>query len=98
MDPSTRRIIAGRTLNILTRAPFDIIRFDLAADLDLYTDLVLENDVTVAVFGDIRIYRGATLIPTASGFILRAASARGDVVAVEAHPSGVSLSDHLQRI
>ena len=85
-----------RAVQVATRAPFDIVKFDLEdQDLDLHTDLVFARDVTLAAFGDIRIYRGATLVFAASSFILRAASAKGNLIPVtqsEAH--GVSLADH----
>jgi hypothetical protein len=91
-----RSELATRAVQIATRAPFDVVKLDLAdQDLDLHTDLVLARDVTLASFGDIRIYRGAALVFASSTFILRAASARGDLVQVsqdETH--GISLADH----
>ena len=94
--PRARRDLAVRAVQVATRAPFDIVKFDLEdQDLDLHTDLVFARDVTLAAFGDIRIYRGATLVFAASSFILRAASAKGNLIPVtqsEAH--GVSLADH----
>ena len=91
-----RSELAVRAVQIATRAPFDVVKFDLAdQDLDLHTDLVFARDVTLASFGDIRIYRGAALVFAASTFILRAASARGDLIQVsQGETHGISLAEH----
>ena len=91
-----RRDLAGRAVQIATRAPFDIVKLDLEdQDLDLHTDLVFARDVTLASFGDIRIYRGAAMVFAASSFILRAASAQGNLIQVSASEThGISLADH----
>lgn len=88
-----RRSIAERSLRILINTPVDIVSFELDRDLDIHTDLVFASDVTMATFGDIRIYRGAALVPTSSGFILRAASAEANLVSVT--PVGSNFVDHL---
>lgn len=82
MTATSRGTIAGRSVQILTRAPFDIVIFELAQDLDLHTDLVLDASIAVARFGEIRIYRGAALIPSAPSFVLHATKATGNVLAV----------------
>lgn len=94
--PRARRELAGRAVQIATRAPFDVVKLDLEdQDLDLHTDLVFARDVTLASFGDIRIYRGASMVFAASSFILRAASARGDLLQVsQSEADGISLVDH----
>jgi hypothetical protein len=91
-----RSELAVRAVQIATRAPFDLVKFDLAdQDLDLHTDLVFARDVTLATFGDLRIYRGAALVFAASTFILRAASAQGNLVQVsQSETHGISLADH----
>jgi hypothetical protein len=94
--PRARRELAGRAVQIATRAPFDVVKLDLEdQDLDLHTDLVFARDVTLASFGDIRIYRGAAMVFAASSFILRAASARGNLLPVSrSETAGISLADH----
>lgn len=93
-----RNEIAGRSLQIMTKAPFDVVRFELDADLDVHTELVFDRDVTLATLGDLRIYRGAALVSTSSSFILRAASAQGDLLPVTASTlAGVSFNDWVQR-
>jgi hypothetical protein len=96
MTPTSQRTIAGRAVQILTRAPFDIVIFELAQDLDLHTDLVLDAGISIARFGEIRIYRGAALVPTAPSFVLHATKATGNVLAVtsgQAHEFGVNNVD-----
>ena len=61
----------------------------------LHTDLVFARDVTLASFGDVRIFRGAAMVFAASSFILRAKSAKGDLIQVtRSETHGVSLADH----
>ncbi|MGH3928956.1 MAG: hypothetical protein ACRDTF_03150 [Pseudonocardiaceae bacterium] len=99
IDPQARHELASRSVRILTGAPVDIVSFELDRDLDLYTDLVFASDVTMAAFGDIRIYRGAALVFDSPSFVLRAASAKGNLVAVTGETAaGINLHDHILQV
>jgi hypothetical protein len=82
----------------MTRAPFDIVGLELDADLDIHTEMVLADDVTMATFGHLRIYRGASLVSTSSSFILHAASAQGDVLQItKGEVAGINLEQFVLR-
>jgi hypothetical protein len=82
LAPQARQELAGRALSVLTNAPVKVVQVDIDADLDVYTDLVFASDVTLATFGEVRIYQGARIVTSASHFILRAASAQGGLLRV----------------
>jgi hypothetical protein len=94
MSAMSRHTIAGRAVQILTRAPFDIVIFEMAQNLDLYTDLVLDAGISVARFGEIRIYRGAALVPSAPSFVLHATKATGDLLAVTSSKNNNNIDIH----
>lgn len=99
IDTRAGLAIAGRSLQVMTRAPIDVVSFELDQDLDVHTNLVFASDVTMATFGEVRIYRGAALVSTSSSFILRAASAQGNLLPVVGKSTtGISLNDHVLRI
>lgn len=93
LDLHARQVIAGRALNLLSWTPIDVVKFDLRYDLDVYTDLAFDRDVTMAGFAAVRIYRGARIISNAPYFIMRASSIQGGLLALEPTPSGVNLID-----
>jgi hypothetical protein len=87
-----RQELAGRALSVLTNAPVQVVQVVIDADLDVYTDLEFASDVTLATFGDVRIYQGARIVTSASHFILRAASAQGGLLRVAGQAAlGVSI-------
>jgi hypothetical protein len=93
-----RQVIAGRSLKLLDWAPIDVVKLDLHYDLDVYTDLVFDKDVTLTGFGDVCIYRGARIISKASHFIMHASSIRGGLVAVEPKSTDINLIDIAARV
>lgn len=97
LDPRARQVLAGRSLKLLSQAPLEVVTLALRDNLDLYTDLVFDSDVTLARLGEVRIYRGARIISNAPAFILHASLLRGNLLAVEAKPAGISLIDRATR-
>jgi len=94
MDLHVRREISGRTLNVLTHAPFDVVQLQLPEDLEIYTDLVFASDVTTAQFANVSVYRGARFVGKASHFILRATSITGNLMP-PVNPEGISLNEYV---
>lgn len=93
LDLRARQVLAARSLNLLSWAPIDVVKFDLRYDLDVYTDLAFGRDVTLTGFAAVRIYRGARIISNASYFIMHASSVQGGLLALEPTPVGVNLID-----
>jgi hypothetical protein len=90
-------MVAGRSLRVLTRAPFDLVSATIDADVDIYTDLEFAADVNVANFGAVRIYRGARIVAAASHFIMRATSVQGGLLRVEGQAvPGLNISDFVK--
>jgi hypothetical protein len=77
LHPRVRQLIAERTLNVLTGAPFDLVTATIDADIDVHTDLKFASDVSVVNVGEVRIYQGARIAAAASHFIMRATSVHG---------------------
>jgi hypothetical protein len=80
LQAPVRSNIAARTMQLLDVGAVEIVEFNLARDLEIYDELVFDDDVSMSTVGHIRLYRGGTLVSRASHFILHATSIQGNLL------------------